>query len=227
MNYLSWLAHSVVGVVRVNRPWMTWNLFLAFVPVLLGWLLLGRGRRRTTGWWAGVVAFGLFLPNAPYVVTDLVHFRADADAATSTSVLVFGTFPLYVAFVLIGYLAYLAALAPLVREVRSAWPSLRRWQVELPVHLACSLGIVLGRIARLNSWDTISSPASTLERTFATVTWEGAPAALLVVFVAVVLTTTFTRAVVDGVRIAGQRLWAAFDDPATPDNRPPHHLEAT
>ena len=213
MHYLLWLAHQGVGVIRVNREWMTWNLFLAFVPVALGWWLLGRSLRRRPAWWAGAAVFALFLPNAPYVVTDLLHFRVDAYRATSTSVLVLAIFPLYALFVLAGYLAYLVALDRVVREVRSWRPRLWRWQIEAPVHLACSVGIVLGRIARLNSWDTVSSPATTLERSFATVTWQGAPAAVLLVFVAVWLTTTATRLLVWVAVEAVGASWSAVAGP--------------
>ena len=55
------------------------------------------------------------------------------------------------------------------------------------VFLALALGIVLGRIARLNSWDTVTAPAGTVERVFATLTWRGAPVAFVAVFVAVAL----------------------------------------
>ncbi len=210
MSYLSWLAHSAVTLVRLHRGWMTWNLFLAIVPAVLAHQLFDRHRRRSASWWIGVLAFAAFLPNAPYVVTDLIHLRVDVYRATSESLILFAILPLYTVFILVGFLAYLAALGPLVREVRSTWPQVQRWQVEVPVHLIVSVGIVLGRIARLNSWDTISSPGTTLERTFSALSWSGAPAATIAVFVAVWLTTVATRllvtATVHAVRVAQDAL---------------------
>jgi uncharacterized membrane protein len=183
--YLQFLLHGISDVVRGNRSWMTWNLILAVVPAVLAIVLLARPHRRTAAWWVGVAALVAFLPNAPYVVTDLIHLRADAAGAASDGVLVFGVLPLYAAFVTAGFLAYLVCTELVAREVRRVRPEVRRWTVEVAIHLVCALGIVLGRIARLNSWDTITEPVGTAERIFATLTWRGAPAAFVAVFVAV------------------------------------------
>ncbi|HWJ62843.1 MAG TPA: DUF1361 domain-containing protein [Acidimicrobiales bacterium] len=92
--------------------------------------------------------------------------------------------------------AYLFCIEGLVREVRSVRPATPRWAVDLPVHALCSLGIVLGRIARLNSWDTITGPVGTIETVFATLTWRGAPAAFVAIFLAVGVSTTVLRTLV-------------------------------
>ena len=81
-------------------------------------------------------------------------------------------------FIGIGYASYLVCLELIVREVRAVRPSMPRWAVELSVHALCSLGIVLGRVTRLNSWDTVTTPRWTAERIFNTLTWRGAPLAL-------------------------------------------------
>lgn len=185
MGYLHWLAWEVVGVAQINRSWMTWNLILAFIPAVLAVPLLWRPHRRTGGWWLGIVVFALFLPNAPYVLTDLIHLRADAGRAESDGVVVFGVLPLYGLFVLLGMSSYVFCVEGIVREATSVRPRLPRWMVEVPVHALCALGIVLGRIARLNSWDTITRPVGTAETVFATLTWRGAPIAFLTVFLAV------------------------------------------
>lgn len=207
MSYTRWLAGEILDVGRINRYWMTWNLILAFVPAVLAIPLLWRPHRRTAGWWAGIVVFALFLPNAPYVLTDLIHLRLDAARAASDGVLVFGVLPIYGVFVLLGMASYLFCVEGIVREVRSARPGTPRSGIELPVHALCSLGIVLGRIARLNSWDTITRPAGTVETVFATLTWRGAPFAFLAVFIAVWCSYTVLRALVHATGTWGIR-WA-------------------
>ena len=199
MAYLHWLAHEIAGVVRANRFWMTWNLLLAGFPAALALVLFARPHRRTLGWWVGVGVFALFLPNAPYVLTDLLHLRGDVSSAASDGVVVAGVLPLYGAFVLAGFIAYLISVELAIREVRSVRPGLSRWPIELAIHLVCSIGVVVGRISRLNSWDTAANPSSTAERIFSTLTWRGAPVAVAAVFVAVVLTYGVVRILVTAV----------------------------
>ena len=194
VGYAHWLAGQVLDVARVNRFWMTWNLILAFIPAGLAVVLFWRPHVRTVMWWFGVGCFALFLPNAPYVLTDLIHLRWDAARSASDGVLVFGVLPLYGLFVTLGMTSYVFCVALIVREVRTVRTSVARWQVELPVHALCSLGIVLGRITRLNSWDTITQPRGTLESIFATLTWRGAPFAFAAVFIAVFASYTVFRA---------------------------------
>lgn len=193
MGYVGWLLGEVYGVVQINGWWMAWNLLLAFVPAVLAIPLLWRPHRRTGWWWAGIAAFVLFLPNAPYVVTDLIHIRFNAQLAESDGVLVFGVLPIFATFVLLGMGSYLFCMEAILREVRSVRPHVKRWAVELPVHALCALGIVLGRIARLNSWDTITEPVGTAESIFSTLTWGGAPLAFLAVFIAIWITYTVIR----------------------------------
>lgn len=196
MGYLRWLIGEVYGVVQINGGWMAWNLILAFVPAVLSIPLLWRPHRRSAGWWAGIVVFVLFLPNAPYVVTDLIHIRFNAGLAESDAVVVAGVLPLFATFILLGMGSYLFCMQAIVREVRAVRPEVQRWMVEIPVHALCALGIVLGRIARLNTWDTITKPVGTAETVFATLTWRGAPAAFLAVFLAIWLSYTVIRVLV-------------------------------
>ena len=128
------------------------------------------------------------------------------------SVVVFGVLPMMAAFIVTCYLSYLFCLEGIVREVRSVRPGTSRWLIELPVHAVCAVGVVLGRVARLNSWDTVQNPRWTVEEVFNTLSWRGAPFALVAVFVAMVATTTVLRVLVDATwsatRTAAARLQA-------------------
>jgi uncharacterized membrane protein len=199
VGYLSAVAHDVVGVVRDHKGWMGSNLVLALIPLGFALALFPHRDRRSVGWWIGVAAFAAFLPNAPYVVTDLVHLRGDIQAATGHSTVLAGILPLYAAFIAIGYLGYVGCVELVVREVHTSRPQAPRWAIVVTIHLACSVGIILGRVARLNSWDTITSPRTTVERTFAALAWKGAPASTVAVFVAVTITYWAVRTLAVGV----------------------------
>jgi uncharacterized membrane protein len=62
---------------------MTANLFLAAVPFILAAFLFVPPRARTAGWWIGVGTFVAFLPNAPYVLTDVIHLGEQARTTTT------------------------------------------------------------------------------------------------------------------------------------------------
>jgi len=215
VSYPHWLAHGVAGVVRGNRVWMTWNLVLAMVPLALALVLFAVARRRGAVWWTGAGVFVLFLPNAPYVVTDLVHLRPVAEAAPSRGVILAGVLPLFALYIVAGYLCYIASLQLVVREARRLGVTVARRWIEVVVHLTCAVGIVLGRIARLNSWDTITHPESTVERIFATLSWAGAPAALVSVFLATWITTEVVRAPISLAVVLVRRARGWSPDPVS------------
>ncbi len=182
---LRWFVAELVAVVGDNRRWMAWNMLLAAVPAVLAVVLFRVRARRSPLWWCGVVAFVLFLPNAPYVITDLIHLRGDVAATRSNTVVAAGILPVYAAFVAAGLAAYAFALDRFVPYVSRAYPAVPASVVAPAAHLLCAAGIVLGRVARLNSWDTVTAPVGTLERVAATLSWRWAPVALLVMFAAV------------------------------------------
>jgi uncharacterized membrane protein len=190
------LARSIYDVWRSNAWWMGWNLFLALVPLGIG-LVLFRARRHTPLWWVGAVTFVAFLPHAPYVVTDVVHLPRDVRAHPD-GVVLFGVLPLYVGFIAAGLLAYALALRGLAAHlVRSGWPARRVVVVEMGLHAASAVGIFLGRVLRLNSWDLVVRPAEVLTSAVeSTVSLYGI-AAIVVTFVVIVPTTTMLRWSVD------------------------------
>lgn len=189
-----------------NSWWMSWNLFLAWIPVALGVALFRRDRSRSLTWWCGLGVFVLFLPNAPYVVSDLVHLRwaiggADSDQEVLTAVL-----PVFGLFIAAGYLAYYLCLRMVDSYLeRSGVPGGLRWGVTVAVHAVCAVGVVVGRFARLNSWEPVTEPRGTIEQIVVTLTWERAPVALLLTFAAIWLCSTLTKAVVEGVVVPTAR----------------------
>jgi uncharacterized membrane protein len=147
-------AHAVVG----NGPWMAWNLLLAFVPLALAAVLFLHPGHRGWRWWLGVGAFVAFLPNAPYVLTDVIHLVDDARTTSSDTVVSLALIPQYAAFFLVGFEAYVLSLMLVGRYLRATGHG--RWVLptEIALHALCAVGIHLGRFERLNSWDAVARP---------------------------------------------------------------------
>src|SRR3954447_2091176 len=117
------MQEDLVGAAVRHTVWMTWNVVLALVPVALSRSLFHTERRRGAAWWAGLVAFVLFLPNAPYVLTDVIHLIADVREVQSDAVITLVVLPVYAVFFLVGIEAYVLAITEL-----SDW--LRRRNVD-------------------------------------------------------------------------------------------------
>jgi len=200
-------VRAVIEMWAGNAPFMAWNLTLALVPVLVGALLFRRGRTPTALWWLGLAAFLAFLPNAPYVLSDVVHLADDVRATRSDTVVVAGVLPQYAAFFLAGLLAYVVALGDLTRWLaRRGWDRVRVVAVELAVHAVCAVGVYLGRIPRFNSWDLVTRPDA-VAATAADHLSDRYPLALvLATFVVLVVATVVLRALLDDLRVAVQRL---------------------
>src|SRR5947207_10573569 len=152
------LRHSV---------WMSWNAILALVPLALSRRIFRGEPHRTAAWWAGLVAFILFLPNAPYVLTDVVHLIDDIRYVHSDTTITLVVLPVYAVFFLFGMEAYVLAVTELSQWLRrQGVHRSARVTVRLGIHLLCAIGIGLGRIERLNSWDTAVHPMRIVDGLF-------------------------------------------------------------
>lgn len=131
--------------------YLVWNLTLAWVPLVLAILMVvAYGRRHSV---YQLVAFGslwlLFLPNAPYVLTDFIHLGSDHR--------LFDTL-LVGSFAFTGLALGFASLLLVQLVVTRAGGALLGWLTALAALLLSSVGVYLGRVVRLNSWDAIKRP---------------------------------------------------------------------
>ena len=144
---------------RIAYGFFFWNLILAWVPVGAALAFYALASRRSRRWLLmlciGVVWF-LFFPNAPYIVTDIVHLRERPPTPYWYDIIAI------MAFAQTGlFLGYLSLY--LMQEVIRAW--LGRWTgwvFALAMLGLSSFGIYLGRFLRWNSWDALLDPLDTL-----------------------------------------------------------------
>jgi uncharacterized membrane protein len=132
--------------VRIFR-FFWWNLILALIPFLCSEALRGAA-------WRGVMLAGLsilFLPNAPYMITDLFHLRTRVE------------FPLWYDTMLIFWFAAVG-LVLFYLTLFNLETFIRRYLSSVSTHITISVicllngfGIYLGRFLRFNSWDILSN----------------------------------------------------------------------
>ncbi|HWU20875.1 MAG TPA: DUF1361 domain-containing protein [Nocardioides sp.] len=188
--------HTLALLLDRSGDWMLWNTFLAWVPVALAVVLFRRGpERRGPAWWCGVVLFGLFLPNSPYVVTDLIHLqptlhRLGPDAPVWTTVV-----PVYALLVVSGFVAYALALEMAGSYVTRAGHGSWRLPLRFVTHALVAFGIFLGRWPRLNSWEPFTEPSGTLHTIGQALAWDAAPRLILLLFVITAAGHAITRGV--------------------------------
>ena len=141
------ITHLVSGLDRqLAGPgaWMSWNLTLALVPwVMAVWVFRGRRPTKLHGAVAAVVCVA-FLPNAAYVLTDLVHLPRIVRAEPSDTVVLLVVLPLFAGFLTVGFLAYVDTVRRISGWVGNMGRS--RWASELCLHAASTVGIYLGRV---------------------------------------------------------------------------------
>jgi uncharacterized membrane protein len=98
----------------------------------------------------------LFLPNAPYLVTDLIHLRPHEDAPFWFDLIMLS------AFAWTGFFLGLVSLILMQEVIRKAAGTIASWLFVFAALGLSSFGIYLGRFLRWNSWDVFFNPLQLL-----------------------------------------------------------------
>lgn len=160
---LLWCAAMVAVRVERTGSWyygfLLANLFLASIPLVLS-TGLRVAERIKLHWTLKAGVFGLwllFLPNAPYILTDILHLpRASQAPAWYDLALLLscsGT------GLLLGYLSLIDVQAIVARR----YSDLVGWLFALISLGLSGFAIYLGRFLRWNSWDVITTPTLVLD----------------------------------------------------------------
>lgn len=155
-----WYVHDLMF------RFLVWNLFLALVPAFASAAMVRADRlgARVIAVACGTVWL-LFLPNAPYLITDLVHLHPRPPVPYWFDIL------LFTAFAGAGILAAFASFRDVEFVVARRFGRMASWAVLALAAFASGFGIYLGRVERMNSWDVFTQPAGLLsavtERLFA------------------------------------------------------------
>lgn len=136
---------------------LNWNLFLAWVPLLfIKWVWQQEKASQSPIWllFSYLTIWLLFFPNAPYIITDLMHLRAVPDHMVWFDALMIFT------FALAGFLTGLYSIRIVHRILSHRWNSTFAWVVVGMSMFMSGFGVFLGRYGRWNSWDIVTQPGA-------------------------------------------------------------------
>jgi uncharacterized membrane protein len=184
----TFVEQTIEQAISVIRPefHMGLDISLALIPFLLALLLFRFAKLPGLLWWPFFAVFVLFLPNAPYVLTDVIHFVAKVRVTPplpiwAMSVLLFE----YILYFLFGMQCFTLSIMlwdNVLKRRGFKWLIL---PMELLLIAASSFAIYLGRIDRLNSWDVVTDPHGLLDHALRDATMPKPLELTVIFFVAV------------------------------------------
>jgi len=141
-----------LATASAELDFLLWNLALAWVPLVAA---LALDDVRSTPLYLQLPLLGLwlaFFPNAPYLVTDLIHIEPGGGPEG-----VLGTAAIVLA-VPAGLALAFSSLVLVERTLRERFGGRIALAASLASLAAAAVGIYVGRVIRLNSWDLLSRP---------------------------------------------------------------------
>ncbi len=149
----------LTGRIYISGSWiylfLVWNLFLAWIPYGLSlgmaytyaffprvrWLLI-----------VPALVWLIFLPNAPYLITDFLHLQERSGIPLWYDIM------LFCGFAWTGLFLAVFSLRAMQDVVKLMAGTLISWLFVLGMLGLTGLGVYLGRFLRWNSWDLLFQP---------------------------------------------------------------------
>ena len=142
--------------MKLNKSYfflfLIWNVFLAIIPYTITMYLNTKPNisKIKLAFWS--LVWLAFLPNAPYIVTDLIHIKIGNHSLLWLDVLV------VLSFALSGLLLFFISIMDMQKLLKSKFEKLPVEAVSIVIIFLCGFGVYLGRFLRYNSWEIISQP---------------------------------------------------------------------
>lgn len=153
---LTLMAFRMYYSAEITFRFLAWNLFLAWIPFGISFLLNQFGEQIKSKFLIGsiVSVWLLFFPNAPYIFTDLFHFGAKPHIPIWFDLVMLLSFAWN--GLILGFLSLRDMQFFLGRKLGTAGG----WIFSLGALILGSFGIYLGRYLRWNSWDILTHPGA-------------------------------------------------------------------
>jgi uncharacterized membrane protein len=166
------LMSCLCGLLAILRVYMThkisylfllWNLFLAWIPLIMAYFhhqnYFFSNKKNIFFLCSTAFLWLLFFPNAPYIVTDLVHLNHKLPYIPFW----FDTLLLF-SFALAGLTSGYLSLYLIHSVIKDRLTDFTSWLIIGFLLSLSSFGIYLGRVLRANSWDLFTGPMKLIKK---------------------------------------------------------------
>lgn len=157
---LALFVARVIFVRNLAHVGMLWNLFLAWLPMIFALTAYNLARSSRRGIrliiMPCMVIWLLFLPNAPYLLTDILHL-VERDQVPLWYDMI-----LLVTFAWTGVFLGMISLNLMQSLVRHKIGNAASWVFSCGAIALSGFGVYLGRFPGWNSWDLIVTPGAVL-----------------------------------------------------------------
>jgi uncharacterized membrane protein len=145
-------AYSVIQNHNLDFDYLSWNLVLAWLPLIFAIRLSLVLRHKLWSSWEALglsLLWVIFLPNSFYMISDFIHIQDVSQANLDYDVLLLSSF-VYTG-VTIGFCSLFLVHLHLKRRFS---PKVSALWIAVTLFI-CSIGIFFGRNLRWNSWDVL------------------------------------------------------------------------
>lgn len=166
--HFDWSTLDSVSSIKAHRGlegtcfFLLWNLFLAWIPYWIALTLDLFTRRIAT---PSVYSIGfliitwlLFFPNAPYLVTDLLHLKDSQTVPHWYDVM------LFISFAWTGLMLGYCSLFEVQHYLEKVFKKKTVWALMISAIWLGGFGVYMGRFQRWNSWDIVSNPFALIKQ---------------------------------------------------------------
>jgi len=145
---------------KMSFVYILWNIFLAFIPFIISSLLLLFSNERKLKkiiFIFGIILWLIFIPNAPYLVTDFIHL-----GTTRSIPVIYDVFLLF-SSASVGLILGFQSLFHIEQIIKMKYSTQITSLIMGFIIFIISFGIYLGRFLRFNSWDVFINHTSLIK----------------------------------------------------------------
>lgn len=153
------LTYRIIKSDGLSYIFLSWNLFLAFIP----WWISNYLKQRESIQLKHLPLIGLwllFIPNSPYILTDLFHLKPRLYLPLWFDLV------LVLSFALIGMIVFFNSLKDMLLILKSLVSPILFTLLTPIVFWLISFGLYLGRYLRFNSWNVVNHPFQLIRQSY-------------------------------------------------------------
>lgn len=145
---------------KMSLIYILWNILLAFIPFFISFILLSLSKEKKLNkiiFIVGFILWMLFIPNAPYIVTDFIHLGEIRSVP-----MIYDVFLIF-SSASVGLMLGFHSFFHIEQIIKTKYSPRVTSLIMGLIMIIISFGIYLGRFMRFNSWDVFVNHTSLIK----------------------------------------------------------------